>query len=143
MIGYKYDANDITGIQLKNSKAKTLSTAWNTLNDIYTKAGVKPKVWVLDNEISQEFKKALTAQQTDFQLVPPKTHRSNAAEHAVDTWKNHFLSELSCVDPNFLIKEWDRLIPQATLTLNLLRVSRLQPKISAHAFLHGNCDYNK
>ena len=62
---------------------------------------------MLDNEILQEFKKALKAQNTDFQLVPPKTHRSNEAERAVDTWKNHFLSDLSCVNPYLSIKEWD------------------------------------
>ena len=44
MIGYNYDANDITGVPLKNQEAKTLTTAWNTLNDLYTRAGVKPKI---------------------------------------------------------------------------------------------------
>jgi hypothetical protein len=38
---------------------------------------------------------------------------------------------------------WDRLLPQAEITLNLLRTSRLHPQLSAAAHLHGLGDYNK
>jgi hypothetical protein len=38
---------------------------------------------------------------------------------------------------------WDRLIPQAVITRNLLRQSRINPKLSAHAQLNGLFDYNK
>ena len=50
---------------------------------------------------------------------PPDTHRSNLAERAIQTFKNHFVSILLGVDRSFLIKLWDRLLPQAVLTLNL------------------------
>ena len=35
------------------------------------------------------------------------------------------------------------MIPQAVLTLNLLRASRINPRLSAHAQLHGMFDFNK
>jgi hypothetical protein len=38
---------------------------------------------------------------------------------------------------------WDRLLPQAEITLNLLRTSRLHPQISADDHFHGLVDYNK
>jgi hypothetical protein len=38
---------------------------------------------------------------------------------------------------------WDRLLPQAEFTLNLLRTSRLHPQLSAAAHYHGLVDYNK
>jgi hypothetical protein len=38
---------------------------------------------------------------------------------------------------------WDRLLPQAEITLNLLRASRLHPQLSAAAHFHGLVDYNK
>jgi hypothetical protein len=38
---------------------------------------------------------------------------------------------------------WDLLIPQAELTLYLLRQSNVTPRISAYAHLHGPFDYNK
>jgi hypothetical protein len=38
---------------------------------------------------------------------------------------------------------WDGLLPQAEITLNLLRTSRLHPQLSAAAHYHGLVDYNK
>ena len=38
---------------------------------------------------------------------------------------------------------WDRLLPQALLTLNLLRGSRINPKLSAWAQVNGLFDYNR
>jgi hypothetical protein len=50
---------------------------------------------------------------------------------------------LSSVDPSFPLHLWDRLLPQAEITLNLLRTSRLHPQLSAAAHYHGLVDYNK
>jgi hypothetical protein len=38
---------------------------------------------------------------------------------------------------------WDRLLPQAEITFNLLWTSRLHPQLSAAAHYHGLVDYNK
>ena len=46
-------------------------------------------------------------------------------------------------DPQFPIREWDWLIPQAELTLNLLCTSRINPTLSAWAYLFGNHDFNR
>ena len=78
-----------------------------------------------------------------FQLVPPYLHRRIASERAMQTLKNHLISGLSTCDPNFPINQWDKLIPQASITLNLLRSSRRQPKLSAQACIFGNFDFNK
>jgi hypothetical protein len=53
------------------------------------------------------------------------------------------LAGLSSVDPTFPLHLWDRLLPQAEITLNLLRTSRLHPQLSAAAHFHGLVDYNK
>jgi hypothetical protein len=50
---------------------------------------------------------------------------------------------LATCNPDFLVAEWDRLLFQAKLTLNLLRSSRVNPKLSAYAYLNGNFDFNK
>jgi len=78
---------------------------------------------------------------TSHQLVPPHNHRANASERAIQTFKNHFKAGLGSVDPDFPMGEWDRLLPQAFLTLNLLRRSRINPKLSAHAFIFGQFDF--
>jgi hypothetical protein len=75
--------------------------------------------------------------------MPPHCHRRNAAELAIRTFKEHFVTGLSSVDPSFPLHLWDRLLPQAEITLNLLRTSRLHPQLSAVAHYHGLVDYNK
>ena len=39
--------------------------------------------------------------------------------------------------------EWDILMEQAIITLNLLRSARLNSKLSAYAFMFSEFDYNK
>ena len=69
-------------------------------------------------------------QHVKFQLVPPHIHRRNAAERAIRTYKNHFIAGLASTDQNFPLHLWDKLVPQAEITLNLLRNSRLHPHLS-------------
>jgi hypothetical protein len=78
-----------------------------------------------------------------FQLVPPGVHRANAAERSIRTFKNHFNAGLCSTDPDFPVHLWDRLLDQAVLTLNLMRGSRINPKLSAWAQVHGQYDSNK
>jgi hypothetical protein len=75
--------------------------------------------------------------------LPPHCHRRNAAERAIRTFKEHFVAGVSSVDPAFPLHLWDRLLPQAEITLNLLQTSRLHPQLSAAAHFHGLVDYNK
>jgi len=50
---------------------------------------------------------------------------------------------LSSTDKCFPLHLWDCLIPQVLLTLNLLRPSRLNPRLSAEAQLNGAFDFNR
>ena len=59
----------------------------------------------------------------------------------IKTFKEHFKSGLASVNPNFPLSEWDQLIPQANITLNLLRSSRVNPKFSAYAHVHGKFNF--
>ena len=102
----------------------------------------KPKLHILDNEASDAFKAAIK-ENCDLQLVPPDTHRRNLAERAIQTFKSHFIAILAGVDPTFPMNLWDRLVPQAVMTLNLLRQSRKNPAISAYQHINGVFDYNK
>jgi hypothetical protein len=79
----------------------------------------------------------------EYQLVPPHCHQRNAAERAIHTFKEHFVAELSSVDTHLPLHLWDRLLPQAEITLNLLRTSRQHPQLSAAAHFHGLIDYIK
>jgi hypothetical protein len=61
-----------------------------------------------------------------YQLAAPGQHRINAAKRAIRTFKNHFIAGLCIVDDNFPINLWDRLLPQALVTINLLQGSAKQ-----------------
>ena len=58
-------------------------------------------------------------------------------ERAIKTFKNHFLSVLATADKEYPITEWDRLLPQAEMTLNLMRAARCNPKLLVYTYLHG------
>jgi len=84
----------------------------------------------------------MTSEAIYYQLVPPGIHRRNAAECVICTFKNHFIAGLCTTDPNVPLHLWDKLLPQALITLNLLHTSRSNPRLSAWAQVHGQFDYN-
>eukprot|EP00804_Cyclotella_cryptica_P024875 CCRYP_011786-RA/>CCRYP_011786-RA protein AED:0.28 eAED:0.28 QI:0/0/0/1/1/1/2/0/729 len=100
-------------------------------------ANRKPMVHIPDNEASLAFRQAITSNGCTFQLVPPHVHHCHAAEHAIRTFKDHFLAILAGTAPSFPADRWDLLIPHAELTLNLLRASHCNPSLSAWEDLFG------
>jgi hypothetical protein len=105
--------------------------------------GFKPKLQTMDNEASAALKNYFTEKEMSYQLVPPYCHRTNASEMAIRAFKEHFKSGLATIYPAFPIHLWDRLLPQAEITLNLMRSSILHPQLSAAAHYHGLIDYNR
>jgi hypothetical protein len=128
---------------MKNRSDAEAIRAYSKIYDELTSKGLKPKFKTMDNEASTALKHFLHSKDIQFQLVPPHVHRQNAAERAIQTFTNHFVAMLCSTDTQFPIHLLDRLIPQAVITLNLLRQSRIKPKLSAHAQLNGLFDYNK
>ena len=98
----------------------TLSGAWEHLNSRFEQAGLTPTIYLIDNECSQEMRNAFAKHNTNLQLDRPYLHRANAAERAIQTTKAHMKAVLASLDPQFPVKEWDRLLPQIETTLNLL-----------------------
>ena len=92
--------------------------------------------------MSQNLQKFLASNNVRLQLVPPYDHRTNPAEKAIDVWKCHFIAGLSSLPPDFPMHLWCRLIDHATITLNLLRPSKINPRLSAYAQLNGAFDFN-
>ena len=87
--------------------------------------------------------KELIRETCKLELMSPYCHQRNIAEVAIKNFKAHFISILAGVDADFPIYLWDKLLPQAELTLNLLRQSNTNPAVSAHAHLFGPFDFNK
>ncbi len=103
----------------------------------------KPKVNVMDNQATKYIKNFLTEKGCQLQLVEPHNHRVNAAERAIQTFKDTFIAALAMTDRDFPLQLWDKLAPQVQDTLNLLWTSRTNPEISAYEALNGPYDWNK
>jgi hypothetical protein len=88
-------------------------------------------------EASSAITKYLNTEGIKWQLVPPNEHRVNAAERAIQTFKNHFIAGLCTTDRYFPFQLWDKLLPQAQDSLNMLRTSRVDPSKSAYEILEG------
>jgi hypothetical protein len=142
LILYEYDRNSILSAPMKNRGDKEMVRAFDLLIQSLILRGLKPLLQRLDNEASLALRNYLTKQETTYQLAPPHIHRRNNAEWAIQTFKNHFIAGLCSVDPNFPLKRWDKLLPQATIMLNLLWKSRINPRMSAYAQWNGHFDFN-
>jgi hypothetical protein len=143
MVCYVYDCNYVKVTPMKYRSASEWVKSYDTIHRELTVKGFKPKLQTLDNEASAALNNFFTTNDVDYQLVPLHCHRHNATERAIRTFKEHFVAGLSSVEPTFTLHLWDRLLPQAEITLNLLRTSRLHPQLSAAAHFHGLVDYNK
>eukprot|EP00804_Cyclotella_cryptica_P030764 CCRYP_009164-RA/>CCRYP_009164-RA protein AED:0.15 eAED:0.16 QI:0/0/0/1/1/1/4/0/1045 len=144
MVMVDIDSSAILVEPIKNRTDIELTRAYSTLITRLHRAGVVPRKHVLDNEISTAMKTLITdTYKMTYELVPPGCHRRNAAEVAIRNFKSHFLSILAGVADDFPMKLWDKLLPQAEITINLLRQSNATPTVSAYAHLNGPFDYNK
>ncbi len=97
----------------------------------------------MDNECSMAMEKHIRSNNIGIQLVLPHNHRVDAAEQAIATFKEHFIAALATVDKLYPLQLWDKFLPQVELTLNMLRFSRLNPKLSANQEIYGAFDFNK
>ena len=108
-----------------------------------TSRGFKPKFNILDNIASKAIVKFLRDERKiGIQLVEPNNHRANAAERAIQTFKNHMIAGFCTFDSNFPIALWSRTVRQGQDTLNMLQTARTHPKISAYHALEGVHDFN-
>ena len=85
----------------------------------------------MDTQATKNIKKFLTTKGCDLQVVEPHTHWVNAAERAIQTFKDAFIAALAITDSEFPLQLWDKLAPQVQNTLNLLQKSRINPNILA------------
>jgi hypothetical protein len=143
MVCNVYDCNYVKVIPMKSRSASEWVKSYDTIHQELTVKGFKPKLQTLDNEASTALKNFFTANDEYCQLVPHRCHSCNAAERAMRTFKEQFVTGLSSVDPTFSLHLWDRILPQAEITLNLLSTSRLHPQLSTAAHFHSLVDYNK
>jgi hypothetical protein len=92
---------------------------------------------MMDNEAPNELKEAIRENNCTLELIPHNMHRQNIAKQAIQATKN-----LIGLPDDFPIREWDQLLPQIFLTLNLLQASNVASHISVYTYHHGQFNYN-
>jgi hypothetical protein len=136
MIAYHTGGNLILQQAFQTKADKHCIPVFDTIMARLAACGLLVDLNIRDNKASADFKQVITEPwKTKFQLVPPDMHRRNTAERMIRHFKNHFLSILAGVDAMFPPYLWDLLLPQAKLTVNLLRQATINPKISAWEYL--------
>jgi len=140
---YDYDSNSIHAEPIPNRKQESIKDTYEKVLRLLQLRGLRPKLHRLDNEASKLLTDFMTDEQVNYQLTPAGLHHRNWAERAIQTFKNHFISGLCSTHPDFPLNLWDKLLLQATLTLNLLRPSRINPQLSAHAQVYGAFNFDK
>jgi len=92
---------------------KPIPSATNTLMikaftkkiNYLTAKGVKRVLNVIDNVTSKDIKAHLKKNDIKLQLVEPhNNHRTNAAEQAIQTFKDHFIAGLCTTYKDFLVQ---------------------------------------
>jgi hypothetical protein len=134
---------DFPLFQAKGRTAPELLKVFQFMEQELVAKGLKPKLMKLDNEASKLLKDYLYQQDIAFHLVPPYSHRHNSAERAIRSFKDHLIAGLCSTDKSFPMHLWDTILPQAVITLNMLRTSRINPKLSAATHIFGQHDYNR
>ncbi len=140
---YHYKANAILATPIAGLDDKSIFQAYKANFDELANKGYKPKLNVMDNQATQYIKTFLSEEECELQLVEPHNHRVNAAERAIQTFKDAFISALATTDKDFPLQLWDKLTPQVIITLNMMRASRIDPTKSAHEILYGAYDWNR
>jgi hypothetical protein len=142
-VAYVYDLNAIIVHAMPTCTDAAMITAFKEVIEVLRTRGYHPALYVMDDECSTAVERYIRSEKINIQLVPPHNHRANAAEQAIATFKEHFIATLATVNQLCLLQLWDEILPQVELTLNMLRFSRHNPKISANQEVYGAFNFNK
>ena len=86
---------------------------------------------------------AITTMDIKYQLFPPSNYIAINIEKSIQTFKNHFIEELCSIDKDFHLQSWHILLSHATISLNILKQSRILPHISSYTPLFGGFYYKR
>jgi hypothetical protein len=132
MVAIERDGNYIDAKCMKSCETNDLIKAYQTIHQHWKDSQVIHVNWhILDNDAQRELNTTIPSNGCTVELTPPDLHQRNNADRTIQTFKSHFIAILSGMDSSLPINEWDSLLPQTILTLNLLRNSNVAPKITA------------
>jgi hypothetical protein len=143
LVMYHYEANAILAMPIAGLDDRSIFNAYKANFNKLAQKGFKPKLNVMDNQATKHIKTFLMEEECKLQLVEPHNHRVNAAEQAIQTFKDAFILALATTDRDFPLQLWDKLMPQVINTLNMMRALQIDPSKLAYEVLYGLYDWNR
>jgi hypothetical protein len=120
VIFYAVDPNYIKSYPIKSQHRNELLKAFNEVYQFLLIRGYRPQLHRLDNETSKDIEAFITENNAKFQYTPPDMHRTNIAERAIQTWKNHFVAIQASTPSTYRLSNWCKDVEQTDITLNML-----------------------
>ena len=77
-----------------------------------------------------------------MQTSPPCEYINNYEVRGIQKRKDYFKVALASLDPKLSLQDRDMLMPQANITINLIRSFRVNPKLSAYAHIFRKFYFN-
>ena len=142
IIFYVVDGNYIKSYPIKSRHRSNLLKAYEEVYSYLRVRGYRPQLHKLDNETSRDVEDFITDQQTKIQYTPADMHRTNLAEKAIRTWKNHFTSTRANTPPSFPMANWCKMLEQCDITLNMMRPCTTNPLLSAFEAMEGTYSFD-
>ncbi len=87
LVLYHYEANAILATPITTLDNLSIFNAYKENFKQLAQKSFKPKLNVMDNQVTKHIKKFLTMEECKLQLVEPHNHRVSAAEQAIQCCK--------------------------------------------------------
>ena len=104
---YDFDSNYISATAIPSRSKEHLVQAYLSAVSLLQRRGLRPRLQRLDNEISNLMRSEIDSHDITYRLTPAGNHGRNAAERAIQTFKNHFIAGLCSVHPRFPLQHCD------------------------------------
>ncbi|KAL7478261.1 hypothetical protein ACHAW6_004033, partial [Cyclotella cf. meneghiniana] len=143
VIFYAVDPNYIKSYPIKSRHRSEILKAYDEVYQFLRFRGYRPQLHKLDNETSKDVEAFVTTNNAKFQYTPPDMHRTNTAERAIRTWKNHFIAVRAGTPRTYRLSNWCKDLEQTDITLNMLRPCTTNPRLSAYEAMEGMFSFDK
>jgi hypothetical protein len=143
VIFYAVDPNYIKSYPIKSRHRSELLKAYDDVYQFLRIRGYRPQLHRLDNETSRDVEDFITDNNAKFQYTPPDIHRTNTAERAIRTWKNHFVAIRAGAPSTYRLSNWCKDLEQTDITLNMLRPCTTNPLLSAYESMEGMFSFDR
>jgi hypothetical protein len=142
LVMYHYKTNAIMGTPIASLDDVSIFNVYKLNFNKLTPKGYRPRLNVMDNQATKQIKKFLTKEECKLQLIKTHNHRVNAAERAIQTFKDAFIAALGTTNQDFPLHLWNKITPQVINMLNMMHTLCNHPTKAAYKILNNPYNWN-